>query len=184
MLAPFTYVVPLLICAWTSDVRLLWAMAAVFAGAQSVEFHTLASTGHPPGDVALLAHVATLFNILVGAGLAHALMTMHARLERSNHSLRVASDGLRNQAADLRRQGEELARRNHELQLRADENQEQLRENQRLQANLKRSELKYHEFFEHLDEIVLVLQPAAESAGDWVCVDANAAALGTAECDP
>jgi signal transduction histidine kinase len=181
-LAPFTYVVPLLICTFLSDVRLLWAMAAVFAAAQSVEFHTLVGRGEPLAEAQLLAHVATLFNILVGVGLAHALMNMRARLEQSNQSLRVAGDSLRDQAADLERQSEELAERNHELHLRARDSEEQLLENRRLQANLKRSEIKYREFFEHLDEIVLVLQPT-EPAGDWACADVNAATLRTANVD-
>lgn len=183
MLAPFTYVVPLLICTWTSDVRLLWAMAAAFAVAQRVEFHSLIARGEPLDETQLLAHVATLFNILVGAGLVHALMNMRARLQDSNQTLRVAAARLGDQAADLQRQSDELANRNRELQRRAVENEEQLRENQRLHANLKRSEFKYREFFEHLDEIVLVLQPTAEPAGHWVCVDANAAALRTANAE-
>jgi signal transduction histidine kinase len=181
-LAPFTYVVPLLVCTFLSDVRLLWAMAALFAAAQSVEFHTLVGRGAPLSEAQLLAHVATLFNILVGAGLAHALVNIRARLEQSNQALRVAGDIRRNQAADLERRSEELAECNHELHLRALESEEQLLENQRLQANLKRSEFKYREFFEHLDEIVLVLQPT-EPAGDWACVDANATALFTAKVD-
>jgi hypothetical protein len=63
------------------------------------------------------------------------------------------------------------------------ENEKQLRENQRLQANLERSEFKYREFFEPLDEIVLVLQPTSKPADNWVCVDANAAALCAANAD-
>jgi signal transduction histidine kinase len=176
-LAPFTYVLPLLICTWTSDVRLLWAMAGAFALAQSVQFIAMPSAGLPSGEVERLAYVATVFNIMVGAGLAHALMTMRARLELSNRSLRTAAATLRGRSATLQTQAHELTLRNHELLLRAAENQERLRDNQRLHTDLKRSELKYHEFFEHLDEIVLVLQPTTEPAGHWVCVDANTRAL-------
>lgn len=106
---PLTYLLPLLVTAWTRDKLALWGMAITFAVLHLIEL----SVTVEPGTIAAIElqanRVATMFNITIGATAIHLIIRMHDRLERAHRDLQAQAEQLRAQSEELAQQNEELA---------------------------------------------------------------------------
>ncbi|MCC7008273.1 MAG: response regulator [Acidobacteria bacterium] len=140
---PLTYVLPMLVCVWTQDRRMLWTMAAGFAVLNAVQATWLV----PAGTVTPLVHAATFVNICVGAGVVDTIIRSRRRLRAALTDVRAQrdelaelNDRLRDQADELGRQGEEIAAQIEQLTQRNEEVQIQAEEIQHLNTDLSRRE--------------------------------------------
>jgi len=108
------YALPLLVCLWHKDRRLLWTMAATFAALSALK-DLLMLSGHGQSErFELLQWIMQLTNIGVVAATVHAILNLTESLRARNEELRAANQ-------ELKERGEEIARQNDELQAQAEE---------------------------------------------------------------
>lgn len=123
-----TYGLPLLLCLWHRDVRLLWAMAAAFVAMASYKalFLTADTTTFGIAQAGM-----QLANTLVVAGTVHAIIFLLRHVREKNRQLEAAND-------ELSRQGERVAKQNDELQAQSEELAQQNEELQQQGEELAR----------------------------------------------
>ncbi|MGZ4964342.1 MAG: sensor histidine kinase [Limisphaerales bacterium] len=123
-----SYALPLLICLWHRDRRLLWSMAASFAVMAIVKGTFFGP--HPQIVTALdvLMQGMHVVNIVAVAVTIHAVIVLTDRLRRknvelanANHELAQRAQQISRQNEELQQQAEELAQQNEEIQAQADE---------------------------------------------------------------
>lgn len=111
---------PLALCLWHRDRRLLWAMALAQAAISLVKVTMLSQAGHAPG-VALTQGAMQLINIVVvGVSVDMALRVM-ARLKARNRELRSLHVEAAAREEEVQAQAEELQKQNEELQQQGEE---------------------------------------------------------------
>jgi hypothetical protein len=125
-----TYGLPLLICLWHRDPRLLWSMVTAFVVMSTYKTFALLPHGRESWNV--VQWIMQLINTFVIAGVVHIVMVLAERLHRRNRDLERANDELTareeeitRQNEELQVQGEELAQQNEELQHQSEELQSQ-----------------------------------------------------------
>lgn len=141
--APLTFVLPLLVCVWAQRKWQLWLMAGLFAVATVAKTQWILPEAAltEEGDALLLA--STLFNIIVGAIVVHAVMNLRESLEHKNavissqySELEVQAEELLQQNEEIKSQNDELGEMNEEIESQAEEaaqqNEELMETNQRL----------------------------------------------------
>ena len=118
---PLTYALPMLICLFTLDKRMLWSMGAVFVVFAAVKiFWIMPPDAMAPGlDWAVFG--AQLLNIAVAGAIVHAVINLRAALEQRQLQLEHANDAIVRQNAELESQSEELAQQNEELRSQGEE---------------------------------------------------------------
>ncbi len=84
IIMPLSYAVPLLLCVWTRDKRMLWGMAALFA-----VFATLKIFWIMPEDALTpfqdwAAYLSQIINVAIAAAVIHAIINLRASLEHKN----------------------------------------------------------------------------------------------------
>ncbi|MGE5357621.1 MAG: ATP-binding protein [Bacteroidales bacterium] len=135
---PITYALPLLLCVWTRDKAMLWSLAAAFAVLHTVKQWILLPTDALPALADWATYLATLFNIIVGGVVAHAIIVLRDRLEQSFARIEAQAAELERQNEELAQQSEELTHQNEELSQQNEEISEQSEElsaqNEELQA--------------------------------------------------
>lgn len=126
---PLTFVLPLLACVWSGRRWHVWTMAAAFTAAAiwKVAWPLPAELLTQPERGIFFGSI--LFNILVGAIVVHALITLRTRIE--NHIATIST-----QSAELEAQAEELSQQNEEIRAQAEELTEQ---NEELEAQAEES---------------------------------------------
>lgn len=130
-----TYGLPLLLCLWHRDRRLLWAMTLTFCAMATYKAaFVLEPAGRLPeaGEVQVAMQ---LVNTLVIAGVIHLVLNLfdrlkakQAALEAANRSLLERQEEIARQNEELQTQSEELAQQNEEIQQQAEEVQQQSEE--------------------------------------------------------
>lgn len=139
-----TYGLPLLICLWHRDRRLLWAMAAGFT-VMSV-FKMLDLSGERLRWPALgLQWAFQVTNIAVIAAAVHLILSLTAQLKRRNADLELANE-------QLAARQEEILRQNEELQAQAEELAQQNEELQQQQEELARQTQELQQQSEELEQ--------------------------------
>jgi PAS domain S-box-containing protein len=118
---PLTYVIPLLLCTWTRDKRMLWSMAAVFGILQTFKQWWILPGSALPTFADWAAYIATLLNLIIGGAVVHAIIVFRDRLEASLEQVTA-------QAQELERQNEELAQQSQELTVQSEELSQQVEE--------------------------------------------------------
>lgn len=125
---PLTFVLPLLICVWTRRPWQLWAMAAAFAVMISFKVFLQLPAGVLSQTGRWIFLGATLANILIGALVVHAIISLRSNLERKNETILAQNSELEAQAEELsqqneeiRTQAEELAQQNEEIEAQSEE---------------------------------------------------------------
>lgn len=125
---PLTYVLPLMLGVWTRRYWQVWGMAGAFGLMAALKTYFVLPTSalSDAGDRLFLG--ATLFNIVVGAGVVHAIVRLRANLEERNRritaqnaELEAQAEELSQQNEEIRTQSEELAQQNEEIEAQAEE---------------------------------------------------------------
>ena len=112
---PLSYVLPLLVCIWTRDKWALWMMAAVFAAMAAVKQWWILPPKTFPEHVDWAFVVATLLDLLIGAGVIHLLIVLTHRLRGAMARLQAAHEQIQTQNERLQVQFGELTQRNEKL---------------------------------------------------------------------
>lgn len=139
------YALPLLVCLWHRDRRLLWAMAAGFAGMSALKAFVVLPTSMPEEPFELLQWLMQCTNILVVAATVHSILNLTDRLRARNADLKAANlellakeERITRQNAELQAQAEELVQQNEELQQQGEELSQQNEELQQQAEELDR----------------------------------------------
>ncbi len=121
-----SYGLPLLICVWYPDRRLLWAMTGAFvAMAAWKTFMLLPEEGVEAEATTWPVQVLNIVVVAVGIhlviDLVDALSAQKAELEKANRELTAREEEIGRQNEELQAQTEELAQQNEEIQHQAEE---------------------------------------------------------------
>lgn len=109
-----TYGLPLLLCLWHRDRRLLWSMMVAFIAMAAYKAF-LAMPDPDPRDTLELSHwVMQVINIVTIGATVHAILNLTDRLRLRNEELKLAN-------RELAERAEEISRQNHELHAQAEE---------------------------------------------------------------
>ncbi len=150
-----TYGLPLLLCLWHQDRRLLWSMAAVFVGMSWAKAVYLLPNPDLNDHLELYQWVMQVANIVVVAGVVHIVINLTQRLRRQNAHLMAANTAL---AA----REEEIGRQNQELQAQSEELSQQNQELQQQHEELARHNEEFQTQAEELEQQSEELQAQAE----------------------
>lgn len=125
---PLTYAIPLLICFWTRNKRLLWSMAIVFYLSAGLEVFWILPKNVLSDSGVWLVFLARATNITIAGVVVHVLLNMRTRLEeqnrylaRSNEELATANEEIAQQNSELSSQAEELESQTEELNAQSEE---------------------------------------------------------------
>lgn len=141
----FGYVLPLLLCLWHQDRRLLWALALAFAAISALK-NFVVLPGRPAEEpFELLQWLMQCLNLAVVAGTVHGILNLTDRLRARNRELHAAND-------ELTARGEEIARQNTELQAQSEELVQQNEELQQQSEELGRQNEEMAQQAEELEQ--------------------------------
>lgn len=167
-LLPLTYVLPLLICVWTKDRRMLGFMVGAFLVLATVQIWLLMPENALPFGRRAAAYFTTLLNLAVGAAIVNAVIGLRGNLERRNAELAQLNDelaareeevGLQND--ELRVQSEELTQQNEELRNQAEELELQSSEIAAKSEELQNSNTELYRREELLQSLLSATHPSA-----------------------
>jgi len=168
-----SYGLPLLICLWHRDRRLLWAMTAALSALGTYKAFFLIPALNPAQTFVVSQWAMQMANTLVVAAtvdiilrLIDRLRAQNADLEQANEELAAREEEIGRQNEELQSQSEELARQNEELQQQGEELQSQTEELQAANTELKRRE----------DMMQTILQSLRAAEGEKAGLDAMCAA--------
>jgi signal transduction histidine kinase len=116
-----SYALPLLICWWHRDLRLLWAMAVTFVVMALLKVVYYGPDPHGLTAWDLAQGAMHVINILTVALVVHAIIRLTARIEKQNEELTARAEEISRQNDELQQQAEELAQQNEEIHAQAEE---------------------------------------------------------------
>lgn len=152
-----SYALPLLVCLWHKDRRLLWAMVVTFA-ALSLHKDFSMEPGHNQSEpFDFLQWLMQMLNIVAVAGTVHAILNLTDRLRARNEELRARGKEIARQNGELQAQSEELAQQNEELQQQGEELAQQNEELQQRAEELERQSEELQRQAEELQAVNLEL---------------------------
>lgn len=127
-LVPLSYAIPLLVCLWIRDVRILWAMAACFVAMIFMKMFWIV-----PDDKLIPVTRATfaamqVANVLIPAVTVHVVLALANRLEMTIVQLETSNAELDASNEELAAREEEVNQQNEELQTQAEELEQQTEE--------------------------------------------------------
>lgn len=126
-LISLSYGLPLLVCLWHRDLRLLWAMVAASTCMSAYKaFVLLPDEGLPFGQA--VHWQFQMANMAVIAAAVHAAIVVLRRLKERNAALRAANEELAAREEEISRQNEELQQQNEEIQRQSEEVDQQAEE--------------------------------------------------------
>lgn len=135
------YGVPLLVCLFYPDRRLLWALMGTFAVTAAYKAFVIPSPWQVGREFAVWG--MQMVNMLTVGGTLHLVIDLirklrgeQARLEETNHALMAREDEIIRQNEELQSQSEELAQQNEEIQQQAEVLQAQAEEVRSANAEL------------------------------------------------
>lgn len=143
-LISLTYGLPLLVCLWHRDRKLLWSMVAAFVVMSAYRSFIDRPEIGPSELARSLQWAMQLTNIVVIAGAVHALLNLTDQLRANNAVLEAANKELADRAEEIARQNEELevqrtelAQQNEEIQTQAEQLMQQNEELQQQSEELR-----------------------------------------------
>ncbi len=139
---PLSSALPLLLCLWNRDLRLLYGMAAALTGITLAKVLVVMPDSPGNGEEAILL-ASQLVNIWLVAVVIHGLLVAREKIVRKNDEL-----GLMN--AELEASNEELAASNEELAAREEEIS---RQNEELQSQTEELEQQSEELRQQAEEM-------------------------------
>ncbi len=167
-----TYGLPLLLCLWHTDKRLLWAMTVTFLGMSAVKAFWLLPDPNPNDFAEFAQWVMQVVNILAVAvavdvviRLMARLRLKNARLAEANAELAATEEEVRQQNEELHAQAEELSQQNEELQHQSQELSQQAEELHRQGHELEQQSEELHSLNEELNEREAMLRTVLAALG-------------------
>lgn len=157
-LISLSYGVPLLICLFYPDRRLLWAMAGAFVALSA--YKSFVALESPPDSFSPIAMawgmqvfntVAVTLAVHMIINLLEALQDANRRLDRSNQELITRDEEISRQNEELHAQTEELAQQNEEIQQQTEELRMQTEELGAANAELAKRETILEALLQSLD---------------------------------
>lgn len=152
-----SYGLPLLICLWHMDRRLLWAMVAAFLTLSVVKTFVLLAGAVADDPFQILLWLMQVINIVVMAGfidavirLARRLRAHNAQLQAANTELAAQKEQISQQNTEIQAQSEELAQQNEEL---TQQSEELSRQNEELQQQAEELEQQTEEVQAQAEEL-------------------------------
>ncbi len=139
-----SYSLPLLVCLWHRDRRLLWSMAAVFTVMAILKGTFLGPDPQTVTGWDVLMSLMHVVNIAAVGGTIHAVIALTDRLRRKNAELADANDELAGRAEEIGRQNEELQQQAEELAQQNEEIQAQAEEFNRQNEELNQQSEELH----------------------------------------
>jgi signal transduction histidine kinase len=123
-----TYGLPLLICLWYPNRRLLWAMAGTFVAMAAFKAFVLMPAGGVNEIHPLVQFGMQLTNIVIIGAAIQAIINLTARLQAKNLELEARDEEISRQNEELQAQNEELTAQNEKIQQQSEEIQQQSEE--------------------------------------------------------
>jgi signal transduction histidine kinase/response regulator RpfG family c-di-GMP phosphodiesterase len=140
---PLTFVLPLLVCVWTRRRWQLWTMAVIYAGMTVAKIFVVMPEHAASDWVQWSTLGATLFNIIVGAAIVEAVMSLrtgleeqHEKVSAQNVELEAQAEEMAQQNEEIKAQAEELAQQNEEIESQTEELERQNEELQETNTRL------------------------------------------------
>jgi signal transduction histidine kinase/CheY-like chemotaxis protein len=148
---PLSSSVPLLLCLWARDTRLLYGMALVFSISSVAKVLWILPEGQFPSEYQVEMLVSHFINIWLVVGVIHGLLKARTRLEKkneelnalnaaldaSNHELSASNEELAAREEEISRQNEELQSQTEELEQQAEELRQQAEEMEQQGAEIQ-----------------------------------------------
>jgi signal transduction histidine kinase len=163
-----SYGLPLLLCLWHADRRLLWGMTLAFIVMSAYKALFLMDASDATEFERAIHWVMQVINILVIAyavsvinGLMAGLRSRNARIEAQNAELRAREEEIQRQNEELTAQSEELAQQNEEIQ---QQNEEMHQQAEELQAQSEDLQVAYTEA-ERREAVLQLLVDSLEKDG-------------------
>jgi PAS domain S-box-containing protein len=157
-----TYGLPLLVCLWHKDRRLLWSMAGTFTVMAAVKAFFLLPDPNAHDWTEFVQWLMQVANIIVIASAVHAILDLTGRLHARNVELAEANEEISRQNDELRAREEEISRQNDELQTQSEELAQQNEELQQQTEELNRQNEEMQQQSEELEQQTEELQTQAE----------------------
>ncbi|HEY8667355.1 MAG TPA: ATP-binding protein, partial [Tepidisphaeraceae bacterium] len=142
---PVAFGLPLLVCIWMRDVRILWGMAAAFFAISAIKFGWLMPQSSADAGIVYrcIGLGMVLLDILAVSGIVHWLIRLRESLEEKNAELLGHNEQVTERDEEISHQNEELQTQAEELEQQSEElrvtNEELLRREHWLAALLKLS---------------------------------------------
>jgi signal transduction histidine kinase len=166
-----SYALPLLVCLWHRDRRLLWSMVTAFTAIATVKAIRLGEEGAVVTSWDIAQSAMQVANMVIVGATIHSIILLTQRLQFKNAELATANEELANRAEEisaqneeLQQQAEELAQQNEEIQAQAEEfsrqNEELNQQSEELHAQADELQLTNEE----LSEREIMLQTLIECA--------------------
>lgn len=189
------YPLPLLLCLWHRDRRLLWSMVVAFALMSAFKNFFELPGGVKEEPFELFQCLMQVVGLVVVGGTVHAILNLTDSLRKRNRELRAAiqelvakeeritqqnaelqaqAEELVQQNEELQQQGEELGRQNEELHQQADELDRQAEE---LQGQAQQLQTAIHELNKREGMLQTVLQCVSGTQSERQMMDQVCRAL-------
>jgi signal transduction histidine kinase len=171
---PVSAALPLMLCLWNRDVKLLYGMSFVISIISAVRIFWMSPNHDADVSFNVLSMLAQLVNIWLVAGVLHGLLNTLKRLrkkryqlEQLNLDLETSNTALSASNEELASREEEITRQNEELQNQTEELERQSEELRQQAEELERQSLHLHESNAELARRELGMQTLLES-GRWL----------------
>ncbi len=116
-----TYGLPLLLCLWHRDKRLLWSMVVAFLGISAYKAFVVLPDPDPNDFAELTQWLMQVVNTLVIGTTVHVILVFTDQLRDKNLELAARQEAIVRQNEELQAQSEELAQQNEEIQQQSEE---------------------------------------------------------------
>jgi len=166
-IVPLTFGLPLLLCLWNRDKRLLWGMTVALSAFVVLNAAFLLS-GHPyPAGYLWFAAACKLVSIWAVAYVLHLLLRALLALEARTEELFEANAELESSNEELAAREEEITRQNEELQCQTEELEQQHEELSQQSEELESQSEELQNTNQDLSQRQKALQILFDSAG-WM----------------
>ncbi len=148
-----TYGLPLLLCLWHRDRRLLWSMAAAFICMAALKAFWWMPDANPGVFEEAKQFLMQVINIVAVASAIHVILALLQRLRKQNRRLAEANEELAASEEEVRQQNEQLQHQGEELNQQNEELQQQAGELNQQNAELQQSTEAVSQQAEELQEV-------------------------------
>lgn len=188
-LFPLSAGLPLLLCLWNRDIRVLYGMAGVLSAITVYKFTEVLPDRAISRSQENLAIASQLFDIWIFAAVLHVvirnrrhLVTQARKLSELNAELEAGNEELSASNEELAAREEEISRQNEELQCQAEELEQQSEELRQQTEEMEQQSSNLQIVNEELSRRERGLQTLLES-GRWLRGDLSEAVVMNGICD-
>lgn len=186
---PLSAALPMLLCLWNRDLRVLYGMAVLLSAITVYKITEVIPDQTLPRSVENVAIATQLLDIWVFAGVFHVilnirrrLVTQGRRLSDLNAELEAGNEELSASNEELAAREEEISRQNEELQCQAEELEQQSEELRQQTEEMEQQSSDLQHANEELSRRERGLQILLES-GRWLRGDLSEAVVMNGICD-